>query len=141
MKHTIRYAVSISILGYAVLALCAVAVTLLIGLTTGYYPSLTYFTLALLTFRLSEIHWAFVAVPPLVAAPVLMLLSKSPLNRRIAAGVGLSSPYLLIALAYVLMRAGDFPLEIALAWVVWAFVVGVASSMIVDKLSQSLRRP
>jgi hypothetical protein len=56
VKHTIKYAVTVAILGYAVLALSAVAVTLLVGLTTGYYPSLTFFTLALLTFRLTEIH-------------------------------------------------------------------------------------
>jgi hypothetical protein len=134
VKHTIKYAVTVAVLGYALLALSAVAVTLLVGLTTGYYPSLTFFTLALLAFRLTEIHWTFVLFPPLAAACALVLLSKAPVNRRIASGLGLSSPYLLVALVYALMGAGEFPLEIAILWVAWAFVVGVASSIVVDRL-------
>ena len=134
MKHTIKYAVAVAILGYALLALSAVAVTLLVGLTTGYYPSVTFFTVALLTFRLTEIHWTLVLFPPLAAACAMILLSTTGLNRRIAAGLGLSSPYLLVALVYVLMGAGESPLEIAILWVAWAFVVGVASSIVVDRL-------
>lgn len=130
MKHTIKYAVAVAILGYALLALSAVAVTLLVGLTTGYYPSVTFFTVALLTFRLTEIHWTLVLFPPLAAACGMIVLSTTGLNRRIAAGLGLSSPYLLVALVYVLMGAGEFPLEIAIPWMVWVFAVGVASSIV-----------
>jgi len=133
VKHTIKYAVTVAILGYAVLALSAVAVTLLVGLTTGYYPCVTCLSLALLTFRLTEIHWTFVLFPPLAAACAMVLLSKTGLNRRIVAGLGLSSPYLLVALVYALMGAGELPLEIAILWVAWAFVVGVASSIAVDR--------
>jgi len=140
VKHTIKYAVTVAILGYALLALSAVAVTLLVGLATGYFPCVTCFTLPLLTFRLTEIHWTLVIFPPLAAACALVLLSKTPVNTRIASGLGLSSPYLLVALVYVLSGAGEFPLEIAIPWVVWAFVVGLASSIAVDKLRQSLRR-
>ena len=134
MKHTIKYAVTVAILGYALLALSAVAVTLLVGLGPGYYPSVTFFTVALLTFRLTEIHWTLVLFPPLAAACGMIVLSTTGLNRRIAAGLGLSSPYLLVALVYVLMGAGESPLEIAILWVAWAFVVGVASSIVVDRL-------
>ena len=133
MKHTIKYAVTVAVLGYALLALSAVAVTLLVGLTTGYYPSLTFFTLALLTFRLTEIHWTFVLFPPLAAACVMILLPKTGVNRRIASGLGLTSPYMLVALVYVVSGAGEFPLEIAILWVAWVFVVGVASSIAVDR--------
>jgi hypothetical protein len=134
MKHAIKYAVTVAVLGYALLALSAVAVPLLIGLTTGYYPCVTCFTLALLAFRLTEIHWTFVLFPPLAAACAMVLLSKTPVNRRIVAGLGLSSPYLLVALVYELMGAGEFPLEIAIPWIVWAFVVGAASSLAVDRI-------
>ena len=133
VKQSIVYALSVSLLGYALLALTALALTLLAGLATGYYPSLTFFTLALLTFRLSEIHWVFLLFPPLAAALTTTLLSKTPLHRRLAAGLGLSSPYVLIALVYVLMGAGEFPLEIATPWVAWAFVLGVVSSLAVDR--------
>ena len=133
MKHTIKYAVTVAILGYALLALSAVAVTLLVGLGTGYYPSVTFFTVALLTFRLTEIHWTLVLFPPLAAACAMILLSKTAVNRRIAAGLGLSSPYLLVALVYVLMGAGEFPLETAIPWMVWVFAVGVASSIVVTR--------
>jgi len=134
MKDSMLYAVIVSLLGYAVLAVSAVAITLLTGLITGYPPSLTFFTMALLTFRTYEIHWALVLFPPLVAASALMLLSNTPVNRRIAAGLGLSSPYLVIALGYVLMGAGEFPLEIAVAWVLWVYVVGVMSAAAVERL-------
>jgi len=133
VHQSIIYAFSVSLLGYALLALTALALTLLVGLATGYRSSLTFFTLALLTFRLSEIHWAFVLFPPLAAACGTILLSKTPLHRTLAAGLGLSSPYVLIALVYVLMRAGEFPLEIVIPWVLWIFVVGVVSSVAVDR--------
>ena len=133
MKHSIKNAVTVAILGYALLALSALAVPLLIGLTTGYYPCVTCFTLALLVFRFTEIHWTFVLFPPLAAACAIVLLSKTPVNRRIAAGLGLSFPYLLVALVYVFSGAGEFPLEIAILWVAWVFVVGVASSIAVDR--------
>ena len=140
MKHTIKYAVTVAALGYALLALSAVAVTLLIGLTTGYYQCVTCITLPLLTFRLTEIHWTLALFPPLAAACAMILLSKTRVNRIIVAGLGLISPYLLVALVYVLMGAGEFPLEIAIPWMVWAFLVGAASSIAVDKLHQSFRR-
>ena len=81
-KDSILYAVTFSLLGYAILALSAVAITILTGLATGYHPSPTFFTIALLTFRIYEIHWAFVLFPPLAAASATMLLSKTPLNIR-----------------------------------------------------------
>jgi len=133
VKQSIVYALSVSLLGYVLLALTALALTLLAGLATGYYPSLTFFTLALLTFRLSEIHWSLFLFPPLAAGCATILLSKTPLHRRLAAGLGLSSPYVLIAMIYVFMRAGEFALEIATPWVAWAFVLGVVSSVAVDR--------
>jgi hypothetical protein len=56
VKRWILYALSVSFVGYALLALSAVAVTLVVGLATGYFPCVRCFTLALLTFRLTEIH-------------------------------------------------------------------------------------
>ena len=133
VRQSIVYALSVSLLGYALLALTALALTLLVGLATGYYPSLAFFTLSLLTFRLSEIHWSFFLFPPLGAALATILLSKTPLHKTLVAGLGLSSPYVLITLIYMLMRAGEFPLEIVIPWVLWIFVVGVVSSVAVDR--------
>ena len=133
MKHTIKYAVTVAILGYALLALSAVAVSLLIGLTTGYYQCVACISLPLLTFRLAEIHWALVLFPPLAAACAMILLSKTPVNRRIVAGLGLSSPYLLVAVMYMLLGAREFPLEVAIPWMAWAFLVGAASSIAGDR--------
>lgn len=141
MKHLIVYALSISLLGHAVLALSAVAVTLLVGLATGYFPCVTCLTLPLLTFRLTEIHWTFVLFPPLAAACTMVLLSKTRVNRRIGAGLGLSSPYLLVALVYVVSGAGEFPLEIPIPWTLWAFLVGTASSIAVDRTANRLANP
>jgi hypothetical protein len=132
-NRSIIHALSVSFLGYALLLVSALAITLLTGLATGYYPSPTFFTLALLTLRLSEIHWAFVLIPPVAATCTTLLLSKTRLHRRLVAGLGLSSPYVLITLIYLLVRAGEFPLEIVLPWVLWTFVAGVASSIAADR--------
>jgi len=133
VKHLLVYALLVSFVGYAALALSAAAVTLLVGLATGYFPCVRCFTLALLTFRLTEIHWTLVLFPLLAAACFMVLLSKAGLNRRIVAGLSLSFPYLLIALVYVLMGAREFPLEVAFPWLVWAFVAGVGSSVVADR--------
>lgn len=133
VKHFLVYALLVSFVGYAGLALSAVAVTLLVGLATGYFPCVRCFTLALLTFRLTEIHWTLVLFPPLAAFCAMVLLSKTGVNRRITARLGLSSPYLLVALMYVLMGAREFPLEVVTPWMVWGFLVGVASSLVADR--------
>jgi hypothetical protein len=135
VKHCILYALMVSLVGYAFLALSAVGITLLVGLATGYLPCASCFTLALLAFRLTEIHWTLVLFPLLAAACAMILLTKTRLNRRIASGMGLSSPYLLIVLVYVLMGAEEFALEIAFAWMAWASIVGAASSIVVERFS------
>lgn len=136
-RQRVAHALIISFVGYALLALSALAVTLLVGLATGYFPCVTCFTLPLLTLRLTEIHWTFILLPPVASAFALLLLSKSPLNRRIAAGLALSSPYLLVSLMYVLAGAREFPLDIALLWIAWAFLVGIASAVAVYRLTPS----
>jgi len=141
VKHSILYALSVSLMGYALLALSALAVTVVVWLVTGYFPCVTCFTLALLTFRLTEIHWTLVLFPPLAAACAIVLVSKTRLNRRVVAGLGLTFPYLLVALVYVLAGAREFPLEVAIPWIVWAFLVGVGSSRGVDKARESPGRP
>ena len=112
-----------------------VVIWAIFGLTTGWFPSFTFFALALITFRLTEINYAFLVVPPLLAIVAMVLLSRSPINRRMAAGVSLSSYYVLVALMYVILGAGEFAVEIALPWIVWAFVLGLGASVIVDKVS------
>ena len=71
--------------------------------------------------------------PPLAAACLVMLLPRTTVNARIVAGIGLSFPYLLVALMYVLMSAKELPLEVAFPWLVWAFVAGVGSSVVADR--------
>ena len=93
------------------------------------------FTLALITFRLVEVHQGFLMAPLLVATFTMMLLSKTSINRRIVAGLSMTSYYFLLALIYVIMGAGEFPIEILIPWLPWVFVLGFASSIIVDRLS------
>ena len=113
----------------------AVAIWIIFGLTSGWYPSFTFFALALITFRLTETNYGFFVVPPLLATVVMIVLSGTPINRKMAAGVSLSLYYVLVAMMYVLVGAGEFALEIALPWIVWSFVLGLGASVIVDKLS------
>lgn len=119
----------------------AVAVSAAVGLITGYYPSSTFFTLALITFRVAEIHYGFVFAPPLAAVAAMILLSRTSINRRVAAGISLSSFYLLITSMYLMVGAGEFPVATAIPWIAWAFLVGLGSSVIVDRLLARLRTP
>jgi hypothetical protein len=124
----------VSLLGYFGLAASAFLASAAIGLITGYHPSFTFFTLALLTFRLTEMHYGFLLAPPLISIVVITILSKTAINRAIRAGIGLSSYYIVVALMFVIVGAGDFPVGISIPWIVWAFVVGVGSSVAVDRL-------
>ena len=119
----------------------ALVVSAAVGLITGYYPSFTFVTLALATFRLVEIHLAFLLAPPLVTTLALVLLSKTPIDRRITGGAGLCSYYALVALLFVMADAGEFPMSIVIPWVAWAFIVGLGSSIIVDRVLARLRTP
>lgn len=123
-----------SLLGYFVLVASAFLASAAIGLITGYYPSFTFFTLGLITFRLVELHYSFLLAPPLIATVVMTLLSGTSINRTISAGIGLSSYYILVALMFVMVGAGEFSGPAAVPWIVWAFVVGVGSSIAVDRL-------
>ncbi|MGB3904277.1 MAG: hypothetical protein WBB22_05095 [Anaerolineae bacterium] len=119
----------------------ALAVSAAVGLITGYYPSLNSVALALATFRVAEIHYGFVFAPPLVAVAAMILLSRTSINRRVAAGIGVSSFYFLVSLMYLIVGAGEFSVATAIPWVAWAFVVGLGSSVIVDRLHARLRAP
>lgn len=134
IRHSIKYAALVSVLGYAFLVASALVVSSAIRVITGYYPSFTFFTLALITFRLTEIHYGFLLAPPLISIVVMTILSQTAINRAIRAGIGLSSYYIVVALMFVIVGAGDFPVGTSIPWIVWAFVVGVSSSIAVDRL-------
>lgn len=135
MKNSIKYTILTCSLGYFLIVASVFVASIVVRINTGYYPSFTFFTLALITFRLVEIHQGFLAAPLLVATFTMMLLSKTSINRRIIAGLSMTSYYFLVALIYVIMGAGEFPIEILIPWLPWVFILGFASSIIVDKLS------
>lgn len=135
MKNSIKYTILTCALGYFLIVASVVAVSIIVRMITGYYPSFAFFTLALITFRLVEIHQGFLVAPLLVATFTMMLLSKTSIDRRIVAGLSMASYYFLVALIYVIMGAGEFPIEILIPWLPWVFVLGFASSIIVDRLS------
>jgi len=102
---------------------------------TGYYPSFTFFTLALVTFRLAEIHIGFVLAPLSVATFAMILLSKTSINRRMIAGLSMTFYYFFVALIYLTLSAGEFHIEILAPWLPWVFILGFSASIIVDRLS------
>ncbi|TKJ28046.1 MAG: hypothetical protein CEE40_12675 [Chloroflexi bacterium B3_Chlor] len=131
----------VSLLGYLVLVASALLLSAAVGLITGYYPSSTFFTLALITFRVAEIHYSFVFAPPLVAVAAMILLSRTSINRRVVAGISVSSFYFLVTLMYLIVGAAEFSVATAIPWIAWAFLVGLGSSVIVDRLLARLRTP
>jgi len=110
-KNSIRSIILTCALGYSLVALSVLVVFAVVKVITGYYPSFTFFALALITFRLSEISEAFLIAPLVVAILMMMLLSKTPINTRIVGGVSLTAYYVLVA-SILLVGGGDFPCEV-----------------------------
>jgi len=134
MKNSIKYTILTCTLGYILIVASAVVHSIIVRMVTGYYPSFTGFTLALITLKLVEIHQGFLTAPLFVATFVMILLSKTSINRRIVAGLSVTSYYFLVTLIFVIMGVGDFPIKILTPWLLWIFILGFASSIIVDKL-------
>lgn len=139
MIESIIYALVVCALGYAFIVGSAVAVWLSVRLLSGYYPSFTFFALALITLRLAEIHYGFILAPPLLATLTMVLLLRTSLDRRIAAGASLSSYYVLAAVLHLIAGAGEFSLQTSIPWMVWVFVMGLGASIVVDKLAARYR--
>ena len=134
MKNSIKKILATCILAYILLAASAVAILIIVGLVTGYFPSFAFFTLVLLTLGFVWLHPVFLVVPPVLAFSMMVFLSKTSINGKAAAGASIASYYILIELIYLISGTGDFPVEVTIPWIFWAFVLGVASSVIVDKL-------
>ena len=132
MVGRIVKAVLASALGYVFIVVSAFAISATMGVLTGYYPSLHFFTLALITFRLIEIAQFFLIVPPLIAIFVTILLSCLPLDTRIAGGLGLASYYVLVWLIFATRGGGEFPYEILIIWIALVFLFGFLSTAAVD---------
>ncbi len=132
MTGEIVKAVLASALGYAFVVMSAFAISATIGVVTGYYPSLQFFTLALITFRMIEINQTFLIVPPLVAMFVTALLYRMPMDRRIAGGLGLASYYILVGVIFATTGGGDLPYEILIIWVALVFLFGFLSTAAID---------
>jgi len=132
MTGEIVKAVLASALGYVFVVMSAFAISATIGVVTGYYPSLQFFTLALITFRMIEINQVFLIVPPLVAMFVTALLYRMSMDRRIAGGLGLASYYILVGVIFATIGGGDLPYEILIIWVALVFLFGFLSTAAID---------
>lgn len=138
MYKRIVKAVLASALGYVSVVLSAFAISATIGVVTGYYPSLTFFTLALITFRLIEINQVFLIVPPLIAMLATVILSCIPIDTRIAGGLGLASYYVLVGLIIAAVGGGDFSYEILILWAALVFLLGCLSATVMDACEKPL---
>ena len=132
MAGEIVKAVLASALGYVFVVMSAFAISATIGVVTGYYPSLQFFTLALITFRMIEINQFFLIVPPLIAMFVTTLLSRIPMERKIAGGLGLASYYILVGVIFAAIGGGDVSYEILIIWVALVFLFGFLSTAAID---------
>jgi hypothetical protein len=133
MKSSIKYAFLTCTLGYVlIVAISTVTILIISKMITGYYLHLTTI-LELITFNLIYIHQGFFIVPLAVAICTMALLLKFSQNKKLIAGLSMTSYYLIVALIYAIMGAREFPLEILILWLPWVFMLGFASSIIVDK--------
>ena len=133
MNNSVNRAILVGSLGYILIMASIVAISLLMKLTTGYYPSFLLFTLYLVTLGLFAIHPAFLIAPLLVAVAAMILLSKTKLDAKLAGGISVASYYILATLLYAVKGAGDAAWGIFFLWIIWAFVLGLAASKIADR--------
>jgi hypothetical protein len=129
-------AVFASALGYSFVVVSAFGISASIGVMTSYYPSLYFFTLTLITFKLIEISQVFLIVPPLLATLVTILLSCIPMDARIGGGFGLASYYILVGLIFAVIGGGDFPYEVMTIWVALVFLFGFLSTTVIDRFGR-----
>ncbi|MCW3975715.1 MAG: hypothetical protein O2U61_05390 [Candidatus Bathyarchaeota archaeon] len=134
MERSIKKIIFTCLLGYLLILATAIVLTIIIKLVTGYFPSFDFFTLALITFRLSEINQFFIVTPFLVAILTMLILCRALINNRITSGISMAFYYFLVTIFFVITGSGDFPFWISTIWIVWVFNIGVISSIIVDKL-------
>ena len=137
MAERMVKAVLTSALGYVLVVVSAFAISVAIGVMTGYSPSLRFFTLTLTTFRLIEISQAFLIVPLIIAMSATMLLSCVPMDTRIAGGLGLASYYILVGLIFAVI-GGDFPYELLILWIALVFLFGFLSAIATDTFGRLL---
>jgi len=73
-REQVRTAIITSVLGYTIVIIVIFAISISIKLITGYYLSLTYFALSLLTLKLIEFNSVFLIAPLLTAISVMIIL-------------------------------------------------------------------
>ena len=135
MTQRIVKALLTSSLGYVFVVVSAFTISAAIRVMTGYYPSLHFFTLELITFKLIEINQAFLIVPLLTAMFTTIVLSCILIDTRIAGGLGLASYYIVVGIFFTIIGAGDLPYDALIIWVAWTFLLGFLSAMVADMLA------
>jgi hypothetical protein len=75
----------------------------------------------------------------LAALVAITLLSRTPVNVHLSAGIRLNSYYIVAAFMFLLTGAAEFSATAVIPWIVWSFIVGVGSSVLVDGVQTRLR--
>lgn len=133
MERSTKKIICTCLLGYLLIIATSMVLAVLIKFLTGYFPSFYFFTLALITFRLYEINQFFIVMPFLVAILIMLILYKAPIDERITSGIGMTFYYFSVAFFFVITGSGDFPFWISMIWIIWVFIIGIFSSIIVCK--------
>jgi len=108
MERSIKKIIFTCLLGYLLILATAIVLTIIIKLVTGYFPSFNFFTLALITFRLSEINQFFIVIPLLVAILTVLILCRALIDNRIASGIGMTFYYFLAVFFLLLLDQATF---------------------------------
>jgi hypothetical protein len=136
IRDPVRKVILTSAFGYVIIIIVVFAISIGFKLITGYYPSLTYFTFSLLTLRLIEFNSAFLIAPLLAAISVMIILLRISINMRMASGLGLSSYYVLVALIFAAIGAGDISYEAVGLWILLTFFIGLLSAIVIERFEK-----
>ncbi len=137
-EQNVRAEMGISVLGYILIWTSALILLVATRLSTGYMPPFKGFVFPLVSFRLTEIHNFFLIAPLILAAITIKLLTRTWISRKVAGGIALTSYYILTSIIFFIKGAGEFSLEISSLWIVWVFVLGYASTVILERLKKRL---
>lgn len=124
----IKFAIFTNGVGYFLILASVAVLSILIKIFTGYYPSIPFFILSLISMRLSEVHFLFNFVPFFISVTISSLLLRNSERELLPAGISLCSYYVLTALI-ITLSGGEMPPFIIL-WIIWIFVIGILSARI-----------
>lgn len=130
----------LSLVGYALILASSAFATISIRLVTGYWPSLDFFTLSLVTSSLYSAYEVSLIVPLITAFLLNLLLPKYIKSPKISLGLSLSAYYLAVPVLLLAGGAQEASFFLMLLWAAWVFLLGILAGKTLEMCQNNTKR-